>query len=176
MRGRFHFYDGFFPNGVTECILAFCFPLGIFSGMVCFWSGEPALTPFFVGILNSCPRFSEYLLALFLPFLLSGIFLSMGFWAFLPVICIGKAFLFGFFCSGLCISLNLPAVVCFQVCLASSLPLAFLYGFCRRHIASKAVPSPLEMLSCFAGILVFGFLFFAFSTSSHCVFDFIERI
>ena len=160
MRGRFHFCSAFFPHGIAEQILAICFPCGILCGMVCFLDNEAALAPFFSALLNTSPEISDFLLALFFPFLLSAISLSAGYASFLLIICFGKAFLFGFFCFGLCLSLKLSSVMCFMVCLSSSVSLVLLYGFCRHHFASKEVPSLPEMLSFFLVILVVGLLFY----------------
>ena len=160
MRGRFHFCSAFFPHGIPEQMLVICFPCGILCGMVCFLDNEAALSPLFSALFFTSPEISDFLLALFFPFLLCAISLSAGYASFLLIICFGKAFLFSFFCFGLCLSLKLSCVVCLMVCLSSSVSLVLLYGFCRHHLASREVPSLPEVLSFFLVILVVGLLFY----------------
>lgn len=160
MRGRFHFCCAFLPHGIPEQMLVICFPFGILCGMACYLDNEAVLAPLFSVLPYTDPEISDYLLALFFPFLLSAISLSAGYSFFLLIICFGKAFLYGFFCFGLCLSLKLLPVVCLVVCAGSSVSLVFLYGFCRHHLASKEVQSLFPMLSFFLVILVFGLLFY----------------
>lgn len=160
MRGRFHFCSASFPHGISEQMLAISFPCGILCGMLCFLDNEAALAPLFRALCYSIPEFSDFLLALFFPFLLSVLSLAVGCTTFPLMICFGKAFLYGFFCFGFCLTWKLSSGVCFLLCLFSSVSLVLLRKFLRHYIGSRKAPPLLETLSFFLLILVVGLLLY----------------
>ena len=160
MRGHFHFCSAFPSHCILERMLSISFPCGILCGMLCFLDNEAALSPLFCTSLYSFPEVSDFLLALFFPFLLSALSLAAGFTTFPLIICFGKSFLYGFFCFGFCLTRTPLSGECFLLCLFSSVSLAFLCVFWRHYIGSRKAPQLLAMLSFFLLILAVGLLFY----------------
>lgn len=163
MRGHFHFSRALSPHSGAELMLVICFLCGFLCGMAGLFYNEAALSALFDASLDASLGISDFFLALFFPFLFAAIALSVGCVSLLFLVCFGKAFLFGFVCLGICLSLKVPTVVCFMIFLSSSVSLTLLYGFCRYCIRLKEIPSLLKMVSLFLVILAFGlFLYFRF--------------
>lgn len=160
MRGRFHFSCAFSPRGVAQQLLVVSVPCGVLCGMVCFFYNETELAPLFSGLLSASAEISDFLLAILFPFLFSVISLSAGYPSFLLLICFGKAFLFGFLCFGLCISLKLSPFMCCMAFSGSCVSLVLLYGFCRQYFATKELPSPLKVLSFFLVVACLSLFFY----------------
>lgn len=160
MRGHFHFHSASASHCIQERMIAMSFPCGILCGMLCFLENEPALSPLFSAAFFSFPDASDFLLALFFPFLLSILSLAVGCMTFPFMICFGKSFLYGFFSFGFCLTCKQSFGQCFLLCLFSSISLALLCVFWLHYIGSRKVPPLLETFSFFLLVLAVGLLFY----------------
>lgn len=119
-------------------LLAFCWILGLFCGMLVYLAAEASLVPLMRSAVLCTVSITGLLYATILPFLISAFAIAFSWPALILPICFCKALFFSFVSLGVLQAFGSAGwVVRYLLLFSDCVAMPFLYGFWLRHLPDK---------------------------------------